>query len=92
MSLQLAETVKNTLIEFGIPEKNLVTLGLGAKFPWAVNEHPNGTFDTVVAQANRAVWLLTAREDNDLFGELMAAYDSGSLLPEAASRISVLKK
>lgn len=92
LSLQRAETVKNTLIEFGIPEKNLVTLGLGAKFPWAVNEHPNGTFDTVVAQANRAVWLLTAREDNDLFGELMAAYDSGSLLPEAASRISALKK
>lgn len=92
LSLQRAETVRNTLIELGIPEKNLVTLGLGAKFPWAVDEHPNGTFDTVVAQANRAVWLLTAREDNDLFNELMAAHDSGSLLQEAVSRIDMLKK
>lgn len=92
LSLQRAETVKNTLIDLGIPEKNLVTLGLGAKFPWAVDEHPNGTFDTVVAQANRAVWLLTSREDNDLFSELMDAYNSGSLLPEAASRIDILKE
>ena len=92
LSLQRAETVKNTLIDLGIPKKNLVTLGLGAKFPWAVDEHSSGTFDTVVAQANRAVWILTAREDNELYKKLMDAYESSSLLPEAMSRINTLKK
>lgn len=92
LSLQRAETVKNTLTELGISKKNLVTLGLGAKFPWAVDEHPNGAFDTVVAQANRAVWILTAREDNDLYDELMTAYNSGSLLPEAIERIDRLSR
>lgn len=90
LSLRRAETVKNTLVtEFDIPEENLITIGLGAKFPWFVDEYPSGVFDTNVAQENRAVWLLTANVDNDKFSQLKEAYDSGELLPKAMTQFSL---
>lgn len=91
LSLDRAETVRSTLIECGVPEKNLLTLGLGARFPWAVDEFPDGTFETSVAQANRAVWILTESEEGGLFSRLTEAYSSNELLPEAVSRFSSLK-
>ncbi|MCL2164890.1 MAG: OmpA family protein [Oscillospiraceae bacterium] len=90
LSLKRAEMVKHTLVEFGISSDRLLTIGLGAKFPWHVDEFPNGVFDTNVAQANRAVWLLTAQTDTDKFSKLKSAYDSSDLLPEAISRFSLL--
>ena len=60
LSSQRAETVKNTLVtELGIPANKLLTIGLGCVFPWWVDEFPNGNFDSTIAQANRAVFLLS---------------------------------
>lgn len=88
LSLGRAETVKNTLVkEFDIPNDKLLTIGLGAKYPWFVNEYPNDVFDTEVAQANRAVWLLTT--DSEQFEELKSAYDSNELLTDAMERFSL---
>lgn len=93
LSLARAELVRTTLVtEFDIPERNLATIGLGARFPWFVDEYPNGSYDTTIAQQNRAVWLITAREDNDLFRQLKGAYQRGELLPEAAAQFTALSQ
>ena len=89
LSMRRAEMVKNTLVtEFDVPEDKLLTIGLGAKFPWSVDEWENGSFDTTVAQQNRAVWLLT--EDSDLFKSMLDAYEDNVLLPEAMSKLDAL--
>ncbi|MDR2513815.1 MAG: OmpA family protein [Christensenellaceae bacterium] len=90
LSLRRAETVKNTLVSFGIPEDKLLTIGLGSKFPWWVDEFTSGNFDTNVAQANRAVWLLTAHADTDKFNKLKAAATNSELLPEVVERFNSL--
>lgn len=91
LSLRRAETVKSTLVdEFEVPAENLVTVGLGARFPWAVDEWPDGNFDTVIAQNNRSVWLLT--DDSDRFQSMYAACESGNLLPESIMRLDSLKQ
>lgn len=91
LSLQRAEAVKNTLVtEFGIREERLVTIGLGAMFPWHVDEYPEDVFDTETAQANRAVWILTPHMETDYFNKLKVAYDNGELLPEAMKKFASL--
>lgn len=91
LSSQRAEAVKNTLVtEFGIPADKLLTIGLGCVFPWWVDEFPNGDFDSTVAQANRAVFLLSSSDDTDYFQKLKSAYDNNELLPEAMSRFREL--
>lgn len=87
LSLQRAETVKRTLVnEFGISEDNLLTIGVGCVFPWKVDEFPEGGFDTNVAQANRAVFILSNSDDTDYFQQLIAAYENKELLPESVKR------
>ncbi len=88
LSLRRAEAVKETLIEFGVSKEKLITIGLGAKFPWSVDEFPEGHFDTKVAQANRAVWVLNTSDENEEFNMLKSAYENGALLPAAMDRIS----
>ncbi len=90
LSLQRADEVKRLLMDLGIPEGKLVTIGLGARFPWHVDEYPQGSFDTKEAQANRAVWLLNSSPDNEEFKLLQAAYEEGMLLPETAERFGEL--
>jgi Outer membrane protein and related peptidoglycan-associated (lipo)proteins len=88
LSLRRAEAVKETLIEFGVSKEKLITIGLGAKFPWSVDEFPEGHFDTKVAQANHAVWVLNTSDENEEFNMLKSAYENGALLPAAMDRIS----
>lgn len=88
LSLQRAETVKKTLLEFGVPADKLLTIGLGAKFPWHVNEFKNGNFDTNTAQENRAVWLLTTHSDK--FNKLKLSASNSELLPDVATRFNSL--
>lgn len=88
LSLQRAETVKKTLTALGVPEDSLLTIGLGARFPWHVDEFPSGSFDTVIAQENRAVWILNTSSENDKFNMLRSAYENDELLPEARERFS----
>lgn len=90
LSLQRADEVKRLLMDLGISEDRLVTIGLGARFPWHVDEYPQGSFDTREAQANRAVWLLNSSPDNEEFTLLQAAYEKGMLLPETAERFGAL--
>lgn len=89
LSSQRAEAVKSTLVsEFGIPEDKLLTIGVGCVFPWWVDEFPNGTFDTSVAQANRAVFLLSNSDNTDYFQRLKAAYENNELLPKSMLRFA----
>lgn len=91
LSSKRAETVKKTLVdEFGIPADNLLTIGVGCVFPWWVDEFPNGEFDTVVAQANRAVFLMSNSDSSDYFQKLKDAYDKDELLPESMSRFGAI--
>ena len=88
LSLSRAEEVRKTLVtEFNIPQENLLTIGLAAKFPWFVDEWPNGEFDTGVAQANRAVWVMN--ESSEQFKKLKSANDKGELLAEVSERFSL---
>lgn len=86
LSLRRAEAVKKKLVECGVPEDKLVTIGLGAKFPWAVDAFPNGSFETEIAQKNRAVWLLNISAENEKFNMIKSAYEEGTLLPAARER------
>jgi hypothetical protein len=91
LGLRRAEKVKEILTtEFQIPEDRLLTIGLGAKFPWHVDEFPRGVFDTEVAQANRAVWLMTDNRETEKFNMLRDAYEKSQLLPNATSRFRQL--
>ncbi len=88
LSLSRAEEVRKTLVtEFNIPQENLLTIGVAAKFPWFVDEWPNGEFDTGVAQANRAVWVMN--ESSEQFKKLKSANDKGELLAEVSERFSL---
>lgn len=89
LSFQRAEAVKSTLVnEFEIPADKLLTIGVGCVFPWWVDEFPNGSFDTTVAQVNRAVFLLSNSDNTDYFQKLKDAYDNNELLPESMSRFA----
>lgn len=89
LSMQRAEMVKKTLVEeFEVPEDRLFTIGLGARFPWAVDAWPDGNFDTVIAQANRAVWILS--DNSERFADIRAAYDNNALLTETMMRLDSL--
>lgn len=91
LSLRRAEKVKQTLVdELGVPGDRLITIGLGAKFPWHVNEFVNGKFDTDTAQNNRAVWIMNTVEENKEFTMITEAYEKGELLSEAMSRFTQL--
>jgi len=94
LAMRRAETVRNTLInefELSVYADNLFVIGLGSRFPWAVNERPHGSFDTNIAQENRAVWLLANNEDTEKFVRLRTAYNNSELLPEAIARFRVLE-
>lgn len=89
LSFKRAEAVKNMLVsEFGISADKLLTIGVGCVFPWKVDEFPNDKFDTNIAQANRAVFLLSNSDNTDYFKRLKSAYDNDELLPEAMSRFT----
>ena len=88
LSFARAEKVKETLVELGVSEDKLITIGLGAVFPWHLDEFADGTFDDSKAQSNRAAWLLNSADDNEEFGMLIEAYKRGELLPEALERFS----
>ena len=59
-------------------------MGLGAKFPWHVDEFVNGAFRSELAQENRSVYLLSTGEDNQMFKRLIEAYNKGELAAEAS--------
>lgn len=91
LSSKRAEAVKSTLVdEFDIPADKLLTIGVGCVFPWWVDEFPNGIYNTNIAQANRAVFLMTNSDTTNYFQELKAAYDNNELLPETMSRFESL--
>lgn len=84
-----AEKVTSILInEYGIDSNRLITIGVGAKFPWHINEFSKGAFDTNIAQGNRSVWLISTSEENDKYNALIEAYRAGELLNEAMEDIS----
>lgn len=61
-SIQLSEdrasTVKKTLMEYGIPESCIVTIGLSYNLKVCQNDSPNGHFEEPLAQENRSVLIL----------------------------------
>ena len=65
---------------------------MGCVFPWKVDEFSDGSFDTNVAQANRAVFLLSNSDSNDYFNKLKAAYDNNELLSETISQLKAIYK
>lgn len=73
--------------DYGIPADTFVVIGVGANFPWHKDEFKNGKFDTVVAQENRSVWVLSNSDSNEKYSDLINAYNSGELLPDAIAAI-----
>lgn len=89
LSFKRAKAVKNTLVnELNVPAEKLLTIGLGCVFPWRVDEFVNGNFDTDIAQANRAVFLLSSSDNTNYFKRLKSAYGNKKLLPESMSRFA----
>ena len=88
LSLQRAETVKYNLIKLGVPADNLITVGLGAIFPWHVDEFENGGFNSELAQENRSVYLLDSSENNQKFKMLRTAYEKGELALDAEKKLA----
>ena len=58
-SLLRAKTVKRILVELGVPEEQLLTVGMGQKkTPFRVNDIINGKLDPELAQLNRHVIII----------------------------------
>lgn len=55
-----ADKVKALLVELGIPEERLLTVGLGADSPWHKDEWIDGNFNEEIAEENRSVYILSA--------------------------------
>lgn len=63
LSERRAKRVKKTLLEFGITNDRINTIGLGAKSPWYESEWKNGEFNETIAKENRAVIILSSDSD-----------------------------
>lgn len=60
LSLNRADTVKRALIDLGVPESRLITVGLGCSDPWHI---PGVGYDGPLASENRKVMLLDASSE-----------------------------
>lgn len=58
LSMQRAEKVKESLVELGVPEERIVTVGLGYNEEFCENDSPNGEFIEEIGKNNRAVSML----------------------------------
>lgn len=58
LSKQRAEKVKESLMELGIPEERMVTVGVGYNQEFCENDSPNGEFVEEIGKKNRAVFML----------------------------------
>ncbi len=95
LSSERAEAVKNTLVEFGVPADNLLTIGLGCEFPWKANEEQNGEWKTELAQENRTVVIFSVTENTvadseNYYKQLKEAYEKGELMDETMVRFGEL--
>lgn len=66
LSADRAEAVKRTLVEMGVDQSRISTIGLGSDDPWHIKD---AGYDGPVASSNRKVVLIDAR--TDLAQELM---------------------
>ena len=66
LSADRAEAVKRTLVELGVDESRINTIGMGSDDPWHIED---AGYDGPVASSNRKVVLIDAR--TDLAQELM---------------------
>ena len=55
LSTQRAEHVKNTLVELGVSEENIVAIGVGYHQDFCENDSPNGEFVEEIGKNNRSV-------------------------------------
>lgn len=69
LSLRRANAVKDTLVELGVSDKNIITMGLGSQDPWHV--YGAGTGDDSLAASNRKVVILAA--DSEVALEILAS-------------------
>lgn len=70
LSEDRANAVKEVLMEYGVEEERLITLGLGCYDPWHIPDNKNG-WDESKAEQNRKVLIIdTSHED----AELLAPY------------------
>lgn len=60
LSRERADAVKNTLIELGVDEGRIISIGMGSDDPWHI---PNAGYDGPAASANRKVVLLDSRSE-----------------------------
>ena len=60
LSKMRAEKVKALLVELGISEEHILTVGLGADSPWHKDEWIDGIFHEEIAEENRSVYILSA--------------------------------
>ena len=58
LSLERAETVRQSLINLGVDGDRLVAMGIGISDPWRSDEWADGYFDEDIAKTNRRVWLI----------------------------------
>ena len=58
LSYSRAEKVKQSLVELGIAEDKLITIGIGISDPWREDEWADGYFNEEVAKTNRRVWVI----------------------------------
>jgi len=71
LSQNRANRLRETLVSLGVPEDRLITIGVGANVPAHLREDEfrNGSFDTVLAQANRKATVYEI--ENPVFQEII---------------------
>lgn len=75
LSLERAQTVKDTLVSLGVPAGRIDIIGKGATSPWYKDEWTSGEFDRSIAKENRAVYILPA--DSEMAREMLAESQTG---------------
>lgn len=58
LSQKRADAVRQSLIDLGIDESKIVSIGIGINDPWRSDEWSNGYFDEETAKTNRRVWII----------------------------------
>ena len=79
LSMNRAEALKDILVKFGVPEERLITIGMGAVFPW---------YDDSNLQKNRSVWMLNCVETNEKYTSIVRWFEEKRLLPQSSKWVA----
>ncbi len=78
LALDRANKIRDKMLELGVDENQLVTIGAGKDDPWHQNEWKNGQFIESIAAQNRAVYIVP--EDSEWAKKILQSVENGQFI------------